>query len=114
MEKTSPPRLIYGVFPVRIGKFAQRALKYDFTSYLIHAIWNINWNMNRNVKQNLGGFLLLSELILVLLLALFCFHYSPLLFFIKSTLNQNHTMHFQSCSARTSQKHHRALAEMDQ
>lgn len=38
-KRRVPPRLIYGVSPVRIAKFAQRALKYDFTSYLIHAIF---------------------------------------------------------------------------
>lgn len=69
--------------------------------------------MNRNVKQELAGSLLLSALISVLLLALFCLHYSPLLFSIKSTLNQNHTMNFQNYSARTSQNHHSAPAELD-
>lgn len=38
-EKTSPLKLIYGVFSIRIAKFAQRVLKYDFTSYLIHALF---------------------------------------------------------------------------
>lgn len=38
-KRRVPPRLIYGVFPVRIAKLTKRALKYDFTSYLIHAIF---------------------------------------------------------------------------
>lgn len=39
LEKTSHLRLIYGVFSIRIAKFAQRVLKYGFTSYLILAIF---------------------------------------------------------------------------